>query len=671
MSIGQKSLNVYLCVLMIMSTVTFARDVSRADLKIALVGQIIKNTKWPGDQKSVIRIVIPADKILADNLSKLEGVRINGRRIDVIYVPNYEKLPTAELVYFSHNMEEVDNALALMRGKGVLVITENSPNLHNVMINIVEDTNQLTFQINRPNITFEKIKVNPELILFGGTELDVAQLYRETELSMQRLRQQNDNSLRQLATKREEIKKQAVALTAQKKEVANQKKEVRRLLGRTIVLSEDLSHKEEALITKQTELNDSSRKLDESRRELESSLDKLDSVRQAYLNEKKLFDDKLAKAKLDYDAQLFQFKSELNKNQQKVESQLRLLDDLGSQVEEKTHLLEKSKSDLAHTSVELKKEQKVSGQRAEVINRQYQIIAGIVLIVVIFAIAIGVISRLFLKNKRITAELKLSNESLEKTLATLERTQKQLVESEKLASLGQLVTGVAHEINTPIGVAITSSSSVGDGAKLHLKLLEEQKLRAHNIEDFLNTVIDAEELVLSNLERCAKLVQNFKQISADQVVAEDRSIRLKDYLQDILGALSITLKRSRVTWSVDGDNPEHLLDPGLLAQVINNLVTNSINYAFDGLDNRTINIVIRNGHDISEIEFTDNGSGMESDTLKKIFDPFFTTARGQGGTGLGMNIVHNLVTSKLHGKIEVQSQLGEGTTILIRLPQTA
>lgn len=608
---------------------SLAANYTADDFKIALVGQFIKNIEWPDQKNKPFQIVVVEDKTMMKVLSVLDGEAINGRTLKVIYVDKFRNVNSANLIYLSQNVtSNSDNMMAFTRGKGTLVVTENSPSLHNVMINIVEveklskDGRKVKFQINRPNIVFENLKIKPELILHGGTELDVAGLYRETELAMQGLRAKYAQSQKQLVgqlTRLREMRQQTQELTKELEDNQQQLKSNKKKLARQKV---SLTQSEQKLA-----------KLD-----LDYRLAKKQSDKQL-----KTAQEKLAIAKADIIA-----------NHSKVNQQLALLSDL----EDKVQIQQKT---LANKSQQLERKSMEVESQAEVIDRQDTMISISTISLLIFVLSTASISYLLVKNKRIAKELK-------QTLVDLQNTQEQLIESEKMASLGQLVAGVAHEINTPIGVVVTSSSAMGDDAKLYLRMLREKKLKHYHIDELLNSLISTDKMIQSNLDRCARLIQNFKQISSDQVVAENRQIRLLDYVNEIMGALSVMMKRNQVQWSVLGDNPVQNVDPGLLGQVLNNLVNNAIAHAFPTITQRELIVEISQQNDVDVISVKDNGQGMENATKQRIFDPFFTTKRGRGGTGLGMNIVYNIVTQKLGGKIEIESEIGKGTTINMKLP---
>ncbi|NTS76644.1 DUF4154 domain-containing protein [Catenovulum sp. SM1970] len=626
---------VFLTLCLLISCLTHAQNYTHADFKIALVGQFIKNIDWPNSEENTpFLIVVPKDRAMMKVLSVLDGEVIKGRKISVSYAENLNNLPNSQLIYFSKSINgDIDNAIALSRGKGTLIVTENSPSLHNVMINIIdnaainEETYQLKFQINRPNMVFEQLSIKPELILHGGSELDIVGLYRETELAMQSLRAQNAQSQQQLVEKQQALTTQINKLDAMQSDMT--------------ALNKKFKQTKDALYKQNKMLTDATRKLEQVNLDKKSSQISLEKAEQ-----------RLALATKNVES-----------NQLKVEEQLALLSKLEIQVKTQTKRLELQQKQILDTSEQLEEKSITVQSQAEVIDKQTWIILISIICLAVFISLTAIISKLFVNNKKISTELK-------KTLTELKNTQNQLIESEKLASLGQLVAGVAHEINTPIGVVVTSSSSIGDDAKLYLRLLEEKKLKRSDMHEFLNTLIYTDKLIQNNLDRCSKLIQNFKQISADQVIAENRMIKLKDYIEDVMGALSILMKRNNVEWEIIGDNPEHNVDPGLLSQILNNLVSNAITHGFLDLNKGKITIQIKHTLAFDEIDFIDNGVGMDEATRLKIFDPFFTTKRGSGGTGLGMNIVYNLATQKLGGKIGVESKPSQGTTIKITLPNS-
>jgi predicted ATPase/signal transduction histidine kinase len=280
------------------------------------------------------------------------------------------------------------------------------------------------------------------------------------------------------------------------------------------------------------------------------------------------------------------------------------------------------------------------------------------------------------KVKARTQALSQKNHELSDTLHSLRRTQKQLVESAKLASLGQLVAGVAHEINTPVGVGVTGASTLAEETARLKSLYQTGDMKRSDLDAYVGTASTISKLLLSNMERAATLIQSFKDVAVDQTSEEQRVFRLKPYIDEVLSNLSPMLRRSEHRISVHCDaSIEVDTYPGALSQMITNFVTNALLHAFPEHTRGDMLIVVRhvylNGRETDRIElrFSDNGIGIPQQDLSRIFDPFFTTMRGRGGSGLGLNIIHNLVTGSLRGQISVESQLNVGTTFIVRFPR--
>ena len=258
---------------------------------------------------------------------------------------------------------------------------------------------------------------------------------------------------------------------------------------------------------------------------------------------------------------------------------------------------------------------------------------------------------------------------LSDALKTLRATQKSLVEAEKMAALGNLVAGVAHEINTPIGTSITVASTLADETAMFLQAVASGQLKRSVLNRYTNVAQKCSTLINSNLGRAGDLVQSFKQVAVDQTHQELRTFNLKAYLQEVVRSLQPQVSHSGHQLSLTGDNSISLTsDPGVFAQIVTNLVTNSIHHAYPSGESGQLHLRIDQQNNQIMLQYSDDGCGIPASNLSKIYEPFFTTARKQGGTGLGLNIVYNLVTQSLQGTIEIQSQEGQGTTFTIALP---
>ncbi|MBX3011372.1 MAG: PAS domain-containing protein [Caldilineaceae bacterium] len=261
------------------------------------------------------------------------------------------------------------------------------------------------------------------------------------------------------------------------------------------------------------------------------------------------------------------------------------------------------------------------------------------------------------------------NHELQNALEQLHNAQAQLIAVEKMASLGRLVAGLAHEINTPIGIAVTAASIWEDRSKELWQLYRNGQMKRADFEEFFQMLTESGQLITNNLQRAADLIYSFKQVAVDQSSEAVRAINLKHYLQEVVTSLRPELKRTKLQVAVSGDDTLVLQSyPGALSQIMTNLIMNSVTHAYapDTVGHLTIQVA-RQG-DNARLTYADDGKGISPEDQDKLFEPFFTTRRGQGGSGLGLHIVYNLVTQKLDGTIHVQSQVGAGTTFTLTLP---
>jgi signal transduction histidine kinase/purine-cytosine permease-like protein len=265
----------------------------------------------------------------------------------------------------------------------------------------------------------------------------------------------------------------------------------------------------------------------------------------------------------------------------------------------------------------------------------------------------------------------LSERELLHSLHNLEMTREELVQSEKLASLGGLVAGVAHEINTPVGITVSAASFLADKTKTVRQRVEEGTLQPSNLSAYLADAEESARLLLSNANRAADIIQSFKQVAVDRTSDEQREFNLRASLYEIVQSLQPRLKRTACRVSVDCPaNIRVHSYPGPLGQVLSNLIMNSLHHAYGPGESGHIRISAQSESDsVIEIRCADSGAGIAAEHLAKIFEPFFTTKRGKGGSGLGLYVVYNIVTAKLGGSIRVQSTKGEGTIFVLRLPR--
>lgn len=278
-------------------------------------------------------------------------------------------------------------------------------------------------------------------------------------------------------------------------------------------------------------------------------------------------------------------------------------------------------------------------------------------------------------------ELEKLNENLEKTVAIrtqdleqsmqqLKQTQEQLIESEKLAALGGLVAGVAHEVNTPLGIAVTATSVIKEVTDEANQAFNDQTLTTEQFRTLLDCLTESSTMLEQNLNRAAKLIKDFKQTAVDQVSESRSQFNVQQVLAALVASLHPETRKVPVTPILEGDTSLVMNSlPGVLTQVISNLIMNSINHAFDDVAEAKITIHFRQDQNNIILEYRDNGAGIDTPFHQKIFEPFYTTKRGKGGSGLGLNLVFNLVKQKLKGELAFESELGSGVLFQLILPK--
>lgn len=276
------------------------------------------------------------------------------------------------------------------------------------------------------------------------------------------------------------------------------------------------------------------------------------------------------------------------------------------------------------------------------------------------------------KERQREAELIKARQNAEQALRDLTDTQESLIQAEKMASLGQLVAGVAHEINTPVGITLTAASFLAERTAELSAAMAGAGIRRSDLDRYVGQAAETTALMLANIQRAADLIQGFKQVAVDQTSGERRAFDLATYIDEVLVSCRPMLRKTR--HRVMADCPADLEVegyPGALSQVLTNLVVNALTHAYGPDDAGTLCITVRQADpDTVDVTFADDGHGIPAEHRDRIFDPFFTTRRGQGGSGLGLHIVYNLVTAVMGGTVTAESG-DAGTTIRIRFPRRA
>ena len=273
----------------------------------------------------------------------------------------------------------------------------------------------------------------------------------------------------------------------------------------------------------------------------------------------------------------------------------------------------------------------------------------------------------------VNQELARRKAQAEEALARLKEAQETLVQAEKLASLGALVGGVAHEINTPVGIALSCASHLADATAHMRTLFEADDIGVEDFERYMETAADTTQLILGNCERAAALIRSFKQVAVDRTSSERRRFELASYIGETLASLKPRIRQAG--HRVDISCPAGLMVegyPGALSQVLTNFVMNSIVHGYDEGQSGHLTIAVDEpSPGMIRLIYADDGCGIAEEHRTRIFDPFFTTRRGAGGTGLGLHIVYNLVTGPLEGQLSMDSETGQGTRFTVTFPRMA
>jgi signal transduction histidine kinase len=603
-----------------------AQDELASDkVKAAYIYNFIKHVSWPNEKNKPEYIVgVYGDETFAQLLNRtLSKHTIKNKSVTITLIKDIQAGKKTDLLFVAANRNnELTSIASIIRNSETLLITDNSVDKNNVMINMVnnEDDSAISFEVNKSNIVFERLAMSAELLLLGGTELDVAQLYRATELAMQDMKER-EISLNQ-------------KLLVQEKQIQSTEKKLK-ILNQNLKLSAKIADE------RQTELQKLKVGIELQQRSIKTKEQQLEQVA-----------TQLSSAKKDLSNQQ---NSVLNKEQENQR--------MAEKISTNRDILNQQLQQIDQQGVQLSKKNEQLEERKERIDQQkFYLILMAVFISLLVIISVLVVF-LFIKNTRTTR--KLSN-----TLENLQSMQEQLVQSEKMASLGTLTAGVAHEINTPLGIAVTSTSSALESTQKIREKFESGNLTRTTMATYFSDIEQSSSLNTNALERVIELLNNFKQVAADQVVGEEREVDLVSYIEEVMSTLSAEMKRFRVNYHYSGVS-EFIVTtiPGALAQVLTNLVTNALKHAFEGKISGNLTIeLLKSEEGKAVLTIKDDGCGMNQHVLDNIFEPFFTTKRNSGGTGLGMNIVYNIISQKLQGTIKIESAPEQGASFNITLP---
>jgi len=619
-------------------------DISDDELRATYLTSVIRYVTWPNEaqRQQLVIGVMDADSVYrALRETPLSQVR----RLDVHVraIQRLTQISDVDVLYVgTRSLSQLSAIAQLARNNQILVITEGATGREEVMINLLSSRqSRLAFQVNSDRIAEAGMVPSNDLLMLRGMELEMAVAYRRKQQELQTTLTQIAELEDELTVNQQRQSQLHERITMLESAIEERDSVLRAQAG-------SLEDKQLVMDSQQSTLNRLLRELDEQRMRLFSREEQLSVIQQS-----------LQASQLALESQ----QQELVSKEQQLQEKQQESDVLADRIALNRNTLSTQQQVLRDQRHAIAEQVALLDSREQTINRQRDILLyiGIGLFVALF---FALLSILLYYNKRKTAT------QLMRTLEELHDAQDKLVESEKMAALGNLVAGVAHEVNTPLGVALTATTMLNDRREILIGDIEQGQLTKDQLDNFLSKAAESLQLTERNLARVARLISNFKQVAVDQMVTERREIDLHKYLEEVMSTLSIELRRVGIDYKIASEqNITMLTTPGAMAQIITNLTTNAIRHAFDGKEG-TITISAKKIPDDNIlIQFCDNGAGMDEQTLTKLFDPFFTTKRNAGGTGLGMSIVYNLVRQKLHGDISVTSNLGKGTCFTLTMPR--
>ncbi|WP_370980842.1 YfiR/HmsC family protein [Agaribacterium sp. ZY112] len=613
---------ILLCLLISTSVYASSSSAELQTLKTALVYKILEQIDWPDNSKKLklAHIALSEDEIRI--LERLEGKKVNGRSIELKELKDLNQSQGQHALILG---SEYNNKLAGisvdMQKQGVLLITDAAQQSNLIMINFYyPEDGRVNFELNRYQIISAGLGLSNDVLLLGGSEVDIAQALTELNHTLRRQLKDIETDRKQLTTLKQEMKSSLSLLKSQQQKVKD-----------TELRFNTLKSEHQALLSS----------LEDSRSQLQNNNNILNNQR-----------------------------SELADKESSIATLNKLIAENKAMLTEQTERLEQQRQSLSMQEEELDSQLTELKTQGSTIRRQYILLISAGFALMLIAISFFALYRSNIARRLAYAKLEQNKIEIEHTLEQLKQAQTQLVQSEKMAALGSLVAGVAHEINTPLGVGVTAASHLADSVDSFKKLYSEGALKRSDFDNFIEQNSDACELLQKNLNRASTLIKNFKQVAADQSSEERRIFNLHDYCKETWDTLYHHTKQKHIKLLLNIKFDLELDSyPGLFSQIFTNLFMNSAIHAFADKTDAEISITATLSNNAIEIHYRDNGSGISEQAREKIFDPFFTTKRAQGGTGLGAHICFNLV-QKLGGEIKCLAAQ-QGAHFEIHLPLKA
>jgi len=595
-------------------------ELSSEEIKAAYIFNFIQYVRWQNeDNLSEFRIGFYGEKkSYWQALKSMDRRKVRKKPININRLTSLNNISDLRILVLGESrIKDLSIITKKLSGKEILLITDNSQDKKNTMLNFIyPDENHLSFELNRFNIAYEKIKISPEILILGGTELDVANVLKELETS--------------LSESRSQFIKQNEKLNILKTKVQQR---------------ENLLEKQQNVLSQQKEkISKQNKKLSSNKHSFENMKNERSILSVDLKNIQRKFTENSTK--------LAKMQKFIDKKQQSINDLSKRINDRKNELSQQAKLLESHKMEISNQEIEIDRQLSAINKQSSTIQAQSEILTFAVFGFASVFLLIVVIYANNRTKQKANRKLKEKNQQLADVNIQLKNAQSQLVESEKMAALGGLVAGIAHEINTPLGVGVTAASHLSNQISAFKKVYDKGQLKRSALEDLLENAKQSTDMLSRNLMRASDLIRNFKLVAVDQSSENRRKFELTEYFEEIDQSLHPKLKKGKHSVSVLADH-DILVDtyPGVLAQVMTNLIMNSIMHGFEGITGGkiVIHLALEDGKVL--MRYQDNGVGMTTDQKAHVFEPFYTTKRASGGSGLGMSISYNLIVNKLGGSI--------------------
>jgi len=638
------------CLLMFSASIGFsAPDVYEvSNVKSAFVFNFIQYVEWPNESTLTNLNVgyYGESKVYYQSLLKMQGRKIRNFKLNVTKVTSLARIKKLQLLVIDKNKSSSLFSISdVLRNNPVLLVSDHANDKKNTMLNFVSTKkNTLSFELNRYNMLNAKLSVSPDILVLGGTELDIANVLKEMDETI-------STSLAELKLQSEKLLALRTAIQKREKQLISQQKQLSDQTQKLAVQNDKLKNQRQALDLQGQKMSKQAKRLKVQGSELVLNKKKFTALKSDYAD----LTQKLEKS----ETQLTKNTKNLVSLKHEIQDKELSINELSEQITDRRASLQglyerqaQQEKVIAAKEIEILKNLEKMEKQSSVIQTQYSVLifAGIGLLSVL--VMVGVIYHSSREKQRANKQLQEYLYELTEVNKQLKNAQTQLVEAEKMASLGGLVAGVAHEINTPVGVGVTAASILSDRIDAFNVEYQSGQLKRASLDELLLDAKESSEMILRNLRRASELVRNFKQVAVDQSEEGRRKFELKAYLEELSQSLLPQLKHDRHIIIIQANEKIHLDSyPGLLAQAMTNLIINSVIHGFKDKTEGKINIVLSLTDGMVLIDYHDDGVGLGDEQREKVFEPFYTTVRGSGGSGLGMSITYNLVVNKLKGSI--------------------